>query len=60
MREMDRIARLLEQTVEGHPYYGPSVLRALTAARSWRAHRASGQPTRCALHISFKSAGYAT
>ena len=33
MREMDRIARLLEQTVEGHPYYGPSLLRALTEVR---------------------------
>ena len=29
MSEMARIARLLEQTFEGKPYYGPSVLGAL-------------------------------
>ncbi len=29
MREIERIARLLEQTFEGRAYYGPSVLDAL-------------------------------
>ncbi len=29
MTEVSRIARLLEQTFEGQPYYGPSVLAAL-------------------------------
>ena len=29
MREIERIARLLEQTFEGRAYYGPSVLGAL-------------------------------
>lgn len=29
MSEIERIARLLEQTFEGKPYYGPSVLGAL-------------------------------
>ena len=29
MSEIARIARLLEQTFEGKPYYGPSVLSAL-------------------------------
>jgi hypothetical protein len=46
MSEIARIARLLEQTFEGNPYYGPSVLGALAsvsadvAARrpSWSAH----------------------
>ena len=29
MTEIERIAHLLEQTFQGQPYYGPSVLRAL-------------------------------
>lgn len=45
--EIERIARLLEQTFEGKPYYGPSVLDTLAgisaevAARKplWSAHR---------------------
>ena len=47
MSEIARIARMLEQTFEGHPYYGPSVFGALAgvtaevAARKppWSAHR---------------------
>jgi hypothetical protein len=47
MTEIARIARLLEQTFEGKPYYGPSVLDTLSgitaelAARRppWSAHR---------------------
>jgi hypothetical protein len=47
MGEIERIARLLEQTFEGDPYHGPSVLGALenvtadVAARKplWSAHR---------------------
>jgi hypothetical protein len=46
MSEIARIAGLLEQTFEGQPYYGPSVLGALenvtaeVAARKprWSAH----------------------
>ena len=46
MSEIERIARLLEQTFEGKPYYGPSVLQTLAgitaemAARRplWSAH----------------------
>jgi DinB superfamily len=47
MGEIARIARLLEQTFEGKPYYGPSVLGALTGVSAelgarkppWSAHR---------------------
>ena len=47
MSEIGRIAHLLEQTFEGKPYYGPSVLSALehitadVALRQppWSAHR---------------------
>ncbi len=47
MSEIERIGRLLEQTFEGKPYYGPSVLDALTGVRAdvavrqppWSAHR---------------------
>ena len=46
MSEIARIARLLEQTFEGKPYYGPSVLGALTGVTAavavrkppWSAH----------------------
>jgi hypothetical protein len=46
MREIERIARLLEETFEGKPYYGPSVLGALenvtadiaTLRPRWSAH----------------------
>lgn len=46
MSEIARIARLLEQTFEGKPYYGPSVLGALdgvsthvaAAKHAWSAH----------------------
>ena len=46
MSEIERIARLLEQTFEGKPYYGPSVLGALTGVTAdvavrkppWSAH----------------------
>lgn len=46
MREIGRIARLLEETFEGKPYYGPSVLGALenvtadiaTLRPRWSAH----------------------
>lgn len=31
MSEIERIARLLRETFEGKPYYGPSVLGALAA-----------------------------
>jgi len=47
MSEIARIARLLEQTFEGKPYYGPSVLDTLvgipatvaTSKPDWSAHR---------------------
>jgi hypothetical protein len=47
MSEIERIARLLEQTFEGKPYYGPSILAALQGVTAkvaaskprWSAHR---------------------
>src|SRR5262245_14103652 len=47
MTEITRIARLLEQTFEGKPYYGPSVLDTLAGVTApvaagkprWSAHR---------------------
>lgn len=47
MSEIARIARLLEQTFEGKPYYGPSVLDTLVGVTAdvaaskplWSAHR---------------------
>jgi hypothetical protein len=47
MSEIARIARLLEQTFEGKPYYGPSVLDTLVSVTAdvaaskppWSAHR---------------------
>lgn len=46
MSEITRIARLLKQTFEGHPYYGPSVLGTLKGVTAevaiqrprWSAH----------------------
>jgi hypothetical protein len=42
MSEIARIARLLKQTFEGNPYYGPSVLEALGGVD---AEVAAGKPT---------------
>ena len=39
MREIERIARLLEQTFEGRAYYGPSVLAALENVSATTAER---------------------
>src|SRR5688572_30069972 len=41
MSEIARIARLLKQTFEGNPYYGPSVLEALVSVD---AEIAAGKP----------------
>jgi uncharacterized damage-inducible protein DinB len=45
VREVEHIARLLERSCEGTPYYGPSVLGALENVSAETAARAPGSST---------------